>query len=85
MKYKTLTKIPTTKKIVDFFTFKFFLWKMLLIPFITYTMIIGIQSLGSGQALRSGTLPFVMNNYHIFVSNVISNNTYSQIIFAFEE
>ena len=37
---------------------------MLLIPFITYTMITGISSLGSYQALRSVTRHLIEENEH---------------------
>ena len=37
----------------------FFLWKMILIPFLTYAMITGTSLLSPDKALRSGTRPFL--------------------------
>ena len=50
---------------------KNFLFIMLFIPFITYTMITGTSSLSSGQDLRNGTHPF--EDYFscaVFIENI---------------
>ena len=62
-------------------------------PFITYTIITETLSLSSGQALRSGTLPFIHNWYphdcrvfHLAHSNIYSRSlqlNFSTDIFNF--